>query len=66
MPTVLRVGPFRFLFYAGENCEAKFWLDLVLGERSGGFRRKEMNGVRELVEEDRERLRECWNEFFHS
>ena len=39
MPTVLRVGSFRFFFYAGDggepphihverdDCEAKFWLD---------------------------------------
>ena len=41
MPTVLRVGPFRFFFFAGDrdepphihverdDCEAKFWLDPV-------------------------------------
>lgn len=77
MPTVFRVGPFRFFFYAGDggepphvhvehdNCEARFWLDPVRVERSGGFRRKEINGIRELVEEHREQLLEGWNEFFH-
>lgn len=76
MPTVLRVGPFRFFFYAGDggepphvhverdDCEAKFWLDPVRLERSRGFRRKEINRVRELVEEYREQLGEGWNEFF--
>ncbi len=76
MPTVLRVGPFRFFFYAGDgdepphahverdDCEAKFWLEPVRFERSYGFRRKEINQVRKLVEEHREQLLEIWNEFF--
>jgi hypothetical protein len=66
MPTVLRVGPFRFFFYAGgggepphvhverDDCEAKFWLDPVRLERSRGFRRNEVNRIRELIEEHRE------------
>jgi len=49
MPTVLRVGPYRFLFYAGDRNEAahvhverdddvaKFWLDPVRLQRSGGI-----------------------------
>lgn len=77
MPTVLPVGPFRFFFYAGDggepphvhverdDCEAKFWLDLVRLERSYGFRRKDINRIRELVVEHREQLLEGWNEFFH-
>lgn len=76
MPTVLRVGPFRFFFYAGDGSEpphvhverdegeAKFWLDPVRLERSRGFSRKEINRLRELVEENREKLLESWHEFF--
>jgi len=76
MPTVLRVGPLRFFFYAGDGAEplhihverddseAKFWLDPVRLERSRGFRRKEINRIRGLVEEHREQLLESWNEFF--
>jgi Domain of unknown function (DUF4160) len=75
MPTVPRVGPFRFFFYAGDggeppyvhverdDGEAKFWLDPVRLERSRGFRRKEINRIRALVEEHREQLLEGWNEF---
>lgn len=49
MPTVLRLGPYRFFFYAGDRDEpphvhvkrdnrlAKFWLDPAKLERSGGF-----------------------------
>ena len=77
MPTVLRVGPLRFFFYAGDGAEpphthverddseAKFWLDPVRLERSRGFRRKEINRIRGLVEEHREQLLESWNEFFN-
>jgi hypothetical protein len=76
MPTELRVGPFRFFFYAGDgdepphvhverdDCEAKFWLDPVRLERSGGFRRNEIDRVRELIENHREQLLESWNAFF--
>jgi Domain of unknown function (DUF4160) len=76
MPTVLRNGPYRFFFYAGDgnepphvhverdDYEAKFWLDPVLLERSKGFSRKEINRIRSLVELHREQLVESWNEFF--
>jgi hypothetical protein len=76
MPTVLRVGPYRFFFYAGDggepphvhverdDGEAKFWLDPVRLERCRGFRRKEVNRIRELIEEHRDQLLEGWNEFF--
>jgi hypothetical protein len=76
MPTVLRVGPFRFFFYAGDgsepphihverdDCEAKFWLDPVRLERSRGFTRKEINRIRALIERHREQLLESWHEFF--
>lgn len=76
MPTVLRVGPFRFFFYAGDggepphvhverdDCEAQFWLEPVRLESSRGFRRVEINRIRELVEEHRKQFLESWNEFF--
>jgi hypothetical protein len=52
MPTVLRVGAYRFFFYAGDRDEpvhihverdnniAKFWLNPVRLQNSGGFNRK--------------------------
>jgi hypothetical protein len=78
MPTVLRVGPFRFFFYAGdggepphihverEDAEVKFWLDPVRLERSRGFGRKEINQIRSLIEEHREQLLESWHAFFRA
>lgn len=77
MPTVLRIEPFRFFFYAGDGNEpphvhverdageAEFWLDPSRLERSHGFRSKDINRVQELVEQHRGALLEAGNEFFH-
>lgn len=76
MPTVLRVGPYRFFFYSGDGDEsphvhverednvAKFWLEPVRLQRSGGFNRKEINTINRLVEENAELLIGKWNDFF--
>jgi len=76
MPTVHRVGPYRFFFYSGDRPEpphihvereagrAKFWLDPVRLERSGGFGRAELNRVTALVLEHRDALLRAWNEYF--
>ncbi len=54
MPTVLRHGPYRFYFYSNDVDEpvhvhverdgdvAKFWVDPVRMQRSGGFGRAEI------------------------
>ena len=77
MPTVLREGPYRFFFYAGDgaepphihverdDAEAKFWLTPVRLERSRGFSRKEIRRIRELVLNNQLPLLESWNAFFH-
>jgi hypothetical protein len=77
VPTVLRLGPYRFLFYAGDRNEpphvhverddniAKFWLDPVRLQRSGGFRRMEIQQIQRLVERNREQLLRSWNEYFN-
>ena len=77
MPTVLRSGPYRFFFYAGDRDEpphihierdddkAKFWLDPVRLQNSGGFSRTEINRIQKLVEEHREDLLRSWNEYFN-
>jgi hypothetical protein len=77
MPTVLRVGPFRFFFYAGDggepphvhierdDCEAKFWLEPVRPERNRGFKSKEINRIWTLVERYQVQLLESWHEFFN-
>ncbi len=77
MPTVLRVGPYRFFFYAGDqdepphihverdSCEAKFWLDPVRLARSYGISSKELNTIERIVVENEALLLERWNEFFN-
>jgi len=77
MPTVLRSGPYRFFFYAGDRDEpphihierdvdkAKFWLEPVRLQNSGGFSRPEINRIHKLVEENRDDLLRSWNEYFN-
>ncbi len=77
MPTVLRLEPYRFYFYAGDRDEpphahverdvdmAKFWLDPVRLQNSGGFSRTEINRIQRLVEEHREGLLRSWDEYFN-
>lgn len=78
MPTVPIEGPYRFFFYSGdshepphvhverENMAAKFWLNPVRLQSSGGFSRSEINRIWRLVEDNNECLLRSWNEFFGS
>ena len=63
MPTVLRIGPYRFHFYSREgnepphihvereDLEAKFWLRPVSLAANYGFRQAELRDIERLVEE---------------
>lgn len=76
MPTVLRLGAYRFFFYASDRDEpahihverddnvAKFWLDPVRLQSSGGFSRVEINKIAALVSNHQTKLMEAWNEYF--
>lgn len=76
MPTILRVGPYRFFFYAGDRDEpqhvhverddkiAKFWLDPVRLQRSGGFSRAEVARIHGIITDHRSQLMEAWNDYF--
>jgi hypothetical protein len=78
MPTVFRVGPYRFFFYAGDRDEpphihierdgevCKFWLDPIRLQSSGGFNRAEIRRMHELVQTHREELVGAWNDYFGS
>lgn len=78
MPTVLRVGAYRFFYYAGDRDEplhihierdgkiAKFWLDPVRLQSSGGFSRTEIAYIHKIINEHHSKLREAWNEYFSS
>jgi uncharacterized protein DUF4160 len=77
MPTALKNGPYRLFFYAGDRDElphvhierdkniAKFWLDPVRLQNSGGFSRTELNRIQRLADENREDLLRSWNEYFN-
>ena len=43
---------------------AKFWLDPVRMQRSGGLRRSEMNKIQRIVERNRWLFQEAWNDCF--
>ncbi len=76
MPTVLRIGPFRFFFYSNEDGEpahihiqrdrmlAKFWLKPVALASSTRFSPKDLRKLEILVTENRKLLLEVWNEYF--
>ncbi|MBN8439999.1 MAG: DUF4160 domain-containing protein [Candidatus Accumulibacter sp.] len=76
MPTVLRVGAYRFFFYASDRGEpehihveredsiARFWLDPVRLQSSGGLSRVEISRIEKLVEKHQSELMEAWNEHF--
>ncbi|MDX9971840.1 MAG: DUF4160 domain-containing protein [FCB group bacterium] len=76
MPTVLRVGPFRFFFYASDRNEpphvhvecddkvAKLWLQPVRLHSSGGFSRTEIGRIQSIVVDQQQALLEAWNEYF--
>ena len=76
MPTVLRIGAYRFYFYSHEpnepphihidrdNLSAKLWLEPVALAKNIGFRPKELRKLELLVRENQSKLIEAWNEYF--
>ena len=76
MPTVLRIGAYRFFFFAGDRHEpahvhierdddlAKFWLNPVRLQSSGGFSRSEITKIQNIVIENQQFLLEAWNAYF--
>ncbi len=76
MPTIGRLGPYRFFFFANEGDEpphvhvqrdgalAKFWLGPVALCSSAGFSSRELRRLFVMVENREARFEEAWNEFF--
>ncbi len=75
MPTVMRLGPYRFHFYSregdepphihvarGEN-EAKFWLRPVSLAANIGYRPAELRDIHRIVEEHCQKFIEAYNDF---
>lgn len=75
MPTVLRIGPYRFHFYSDEGSEpphihvrrddgeAKFWLDPVRLARNDGLPAHDLREVERLVYANSAFLKERFDEF---
>ncbi len=76
MPTVLRVGRFRFYFFSNEGQEpahihvkadgdeAKFWLEPVELASNYGFKGHELNEIKKVITEHQTILLEAWYEYF--
>ena len=76
MPTVLKIGPFKFYFYSHEPNEpphihidrerysAKFWLEPVALARNIGFSPQELRKLEKLVRENQTELLEAWYGYF--
>jgi len=78
MPTILRIGPYRFYFYSNEKGEpphihvqrerflAKFWINPVALAGSHRFASHELRSIQIHVVENREIFLEAWNEHISS
>ncbi len=76
MPTIFRVGPYRFFFFANDRMEpihvhverdsfkAKFWVRPVRLAENHGFRPVELGRIRGIVEDREETIVEKWHAFF--
>jgi hypothetical protein len=76
MPTVMRIESYRIFFYAGDRDEpphvhierddkiAKFWLNPVRLQQSGGFNRNEINRLHKLVTINHQSILRAWDDYF--
>jgi hypothetical protein len=78
MPTVARIGPYRFFFFSNEGLEpphvhvqrdralAKFWLRPVALASTTEFAGHELRRIEAIVTQESNRFEEAWREFFPS
>lgn len=78
MPTLLCKNGFRFFFFSNEGTEpphvhvqrghrvAKFWLEPLQLEKSGGMAGHELTKSLTILKEHREEFLEKWHEYFSS
>lgn len=79
MPVILRYQGFKFFFYSNEGSpleaahihvrsadgEAKFWLDPTIQlARNDGFDARTLRELIAVIEENKNLLREAWNDYF--
>lgn len=77
MPTVLRVGPYRFYFFVGDRnepphvhvrrdqAEAKFWLVPIQPARQVGFSEHELRDIERIIQTSHQQLLQAWNDAFN-
>lgn len=77
MPTILRIGKYRFFFFSNEGNEpphihvesaenyAKFWLKPVTLEKSVGYDSHELSELRKIVEKYKNFFGRKWNAYFN-
>jgi len=75
MPTILRIGPYRFHFYSREpnepphvhverdDLEAKFWLDPVSLAKNYGFSAQDLNELARMVKTNKDIFLKAWIKF---
>ena len=75
MPTILKIGSYRFHFYSDEGNEpphihvatpegeCKFWLDPIRLARNKGISPRTVRNIEKLVFENHNLLMEKYNEF---
>jgi hypothetical protein len=78
MPTVLRIGPYRFYFWSHELNEpphihvdrdeqsAKYWLQPISLAKSIGFKKHELRRIETIVREHERELLEAWHVHFRT
>ncbi len=76
MPTILRVGRYRFHFFSNEGQEpahihvkagsdqAKFWLNPIELAANYGFRGHELSEIETIIKQHQTQLIGAWNEYF--
>jgi hypothetical protein len=74
MPTVFKIGRYRFVFFSNEGNEpphihikagsdqAKFWLDPIELASNYGFKAHELNELEKIIQEHQKDLLEAWHE----
>ena len=77
MPTIFRIGPYRFYFYSHEPNEAphvhvdrddlsaKFWLKPIQLARNIGFSPKDLRVIEKMIVAHRQELQEKWDGYFN-
>lgn len=77
MPTVLRIGPYRFYFFSHEAYEpihihvdrekntAKFWINPIQLAKNIGFNATEINKIEKIIIENEVKIKEAWNGYFN-